>query len=169
MTSDGTTESIRLNVGDPAPDFTLPTHNEGELNLSWYRGRRIVVLAFYPADWTPVCATQIPGYQDVFDEFEKYDCQLLAVSIDSIPSHVAWARSLGGISFPLMSDFYPHGRVARLYGVLTDKGYAGRVVFVIDKRGIIRHIQRVPVLEIPDNAELFKVLAELQAERSEAR
>ncbi|MEW6050008.1 MAG: peroxiredoxin [Candidatus Zixiibacteriota bacterium] len=149
-------------VGDQAPDFTLPTHNEGELNLAWYRGRKNVVLAFYPGDWTPVCAAQIPGYQHVLDEFEKYNCQLLAISVDSVPSHVAWAKSLGGLSFPLMSDYHPHGRVARLYGVLSERGYAERAVFLVDKSGVVRYAEKVPPTELPDNTELFRRLARLE-------
>ncbi|MBN1212200.1 MAG: redoxin domain-containing protein [candidate division Zixibacteria bacterium] len=151
-----------LGVSDPAPDFTLPTHNEGELNLAWYQGRKNVVLAFYPGDWTPVCSTQIPGYQNIYEQFLNCDCQLLGISVDSIPCHMAWAKSLGGLSFPLMSDFYPHGRVAQLYGVLTKSGYADRTVFLIDKAGIIRFIQRVKPFELPDNDELIKHLAQLK-------
>ncbi|MFQ5454239.1 MAG: redoxin domain-containing protein, partial [Candidatus Zixiibacteriota bacterium] len=92
-----------LKVGDPAPDFTLPTPNEGELNLSWYQNRKNVVLAFYPADWTPVCATQVPEYQNLIEKFENFDCQILCISVDAVPCHKAWAKSLGGLSFPLMS------------------------------------------------------------------
>ncbi|MFZ5981033.1 MAG: redoxin domain-containing protein [Candidatus Zixiibacteriota bacterium] len=148
-------------MNDPAPDFTLPTHNEGELNLAWYRNRKNVVLAFYPGDWTPVCSTQIPGYQEIYDQFEKYDCQLLGISVDSIPCHIAWAKSLGGLSYPLMSDYYPHGRVAKMYGVLTERGYADRVVFLIDKAGIIRYIQKVKPVELPDNDALLAQLSRL--------
>ena len=93
-----------LKVNDPAPDFTLNTHNEGELNLAWYQGRKNVVLAFYPGDWTPVCSNQIPEYQRLLEKFEKNDCQLLCISVDSVPCHKAWAKSLGGLSFPLMAD-----------------------------------------------------------------
>lgn len=149
-------------IGDPAPDFTLPTHNEGELNLAWYQGRKNVVLAFYPGDWTPVCATQVPEYQKLLARFEVLDCQLLCVSVDSVPCHKAWAKSLGGISFPLMSDYYPHGEVARKYGVFTDRGYSGRAVFLIDKKGIIRYIEHVELANLPDNERLFKELAKLQ-------
>lgn len=151
-----------LKIGDPAPDFTLKTHNEGELNLAWYRGRKNVVLAFYPGDWTPVCANQIPGYQSILEEFERYDCQVLAVSVDSIPSHKAWAKSLGGITFPLMSDYFPHGAVAEKYGILTDKGFTERAVFLIDKKGIIRYIEQVPSFELPDNDALFRELKKVR-------
>lgn len=142
-------------VGDEAPDFTLSTHNEGELNLAWYRTRKSVLLAFYPADWTPVCASQIPGYQQIIDLFEEHNCQLLGISCDSIPCHQAWAKSLGGLSFPLMSDFYPHGDVARKYGVLNSRGYAERSLFLVDRSGIIRFIEIVHPAEIPDTDRLF--------------
>lgn len=154
-------EKISLKINDYAPDFTLPTHNEGELNLKWYNGRKNVVLAFYPGDWTPVCANQIPGYQKQIEKFEKYNTQLLAISVDSIPSHKAWAKSFGGLSFPLMSDYFPHGEVARKYGVLNHNGYAERVIFVVDLLGKIKYIEEVGLKYLPDNEKLFKVLANL--------
>lgn len=155
---------VQLKVGDPAPDFTLPTHNEGELNLAWYQGRKNVVLAFYPGDWTPVCSNQIPGYQMVIERLMELDCQLLGISVDSVPCHRAWAKSLGGLSYPLMSDFYPHGRVAKLYGILTEKGYSERVVYLIDKKGIIRWIDHVELAKTPDNDALIAQLELLQNE-----
>ena len=153
-----------LSVGDDAPDFTLATHNEGELNLAWYRGRKNVVLAFYPGDFTPVCATQVPEYKAVIDKFEKYNAQLLAISVDSVACHTAWAKSLGGLSFPLMSDYYPHGEVAGKYGVLNKKGYAERTVFLIDMEGKIRWIENLEPFELPDNDELFRQLEKLNRE-----
>jgi len=155
-------DQVRLKVGDPAPDFTLPTHNEGELNLAWYQGRKNVVIAFYPGDWTPVCSNQIPGYQTIIDRFEALECQLLAISVDSVPCHRAWAKSLGGLSYPLMSDYWPHGKVAERYGVLTSKGYSERAVFLVDKEGIIRFIDRVDFSKIPDNEALLKQLEKVQ-------
>jgi peroxiredoxin len=151
-------------VGDPAPDFTLPTHNEGELNLAWYEGRKNVVLAFYPGDWTPVCAAQIPGYQEIIEKFEDLDCQVLGISVDSIPCHMAWAKSLGGLEYPLMSDFFPHGEIAQLYGILNPRGYAERAVFLIDKKGIIRFIQKVHPSKLPDNDELLRELQKIHSE-----
>ncbi len=151
-----------LKVNDPAPDFTLNTHNEGELNLAWYRGRKNVVLAYYPGDWTPVCSNQIPEYHNQYEKFEKNDCQLLCISVDSVPCHRAWAKSLGGLAFPLMADFYPHGEVARKYGVFNEKGYSERAVFLIDKKGILRYIEHVDITLMPDNERLFSELAKLQ-------
>ena len=92
----------KLKTGDKAPDFTLETHNEGELNLSWYQGRKNVVLAFYPGDFTPVCSNQIPEYNRLLEKFEEHDCQLFAISADSVACHIAWARSIGGINYPLI-------------------------------------------------------------------
>lgn len=158
-----TTESV-LKAGDEAPDFTLPTHNEGELNLAWYQGRKNVVLAFYPGDFTPVCAAQIPQYQAHMERFEQYQAQLLAISVDSVACHAAWAKSLGGLSFPLMSDYFPHGGVATKYGVLNRTGYAERTVFVIDLEGRIRWIEKLEPFDMPDNEELFRQLEKLESE-----
>ncbi len=150
-----------LKVGDVAPDFTLPTHNEGRLNLHWYRGRKNVVLAFYPGDWTPVCTAQIPEFQSLLEKFNDQSTQVLGISVDSVPCHVAWAKSLGGISFPLMADYYPHGEVAQLYGVLSDRGFAERVVLLIDKAGVIRYIDNVDLAKTPSTDRLLDELAKL--------
>ena len=146
-------------VGNKAPDFTLKSHNEGELNLAWYRGRKNVVLAFYPGDWTPVCAQQIPGLQAVLDRFDALNCQLLAISADSVASHRAWAKSLGGISFPLMADYFPHGAIAEKYDVLNKKGFAERSFFAIDLHGIVQYVDIVPQADMPDIHRLLKAIA----------
>ena len=162
-TEDSALDTVKLKVGDVAPDFSLPTHNEGELNLGWYRGRKNVVLAFYPGDWTPVCSTQIPGYLPLIQVFEKYECQLLAISVDSVACHEAWAKSLGGLTFPLMSDYWPHGSVSRKYGVLSDRGFSERAVFLIDKEGILRYVEYAPLAQLPDNDALLAALATVEA------
>jgi peroxiredoxin len=148
-------------VGDPAPDFTLMTHSEGQLNLAWYRGRKNVILAFYPGDWTPVCSSQIPGYMALQGFFDQHDCQLLGISVDSPACHQAWAKSLGGISYPLMSDYFPHGAVAAQYGVLSSKGYAERAVFLIDKDGIIRYKEQVHPSKMPDSDKLQEAVRQV--------
>lgn len=89
------------------------------------------------------------------------DTQVLGVSVDSVPSHQAWAESLGGIDFPLLSDFWPHGEVARKFGVLNEDGFTERVVFVIDKQGIIRFAKQYPIDDTPDNTELFEIISNL--------
>lgn len=97
------------------------------------------------------------------NRFEGLNTQVLGVSVDSIPSHEAWQKSIGGVSFPLCSDFYPHGEVADKYGVLRNEGISERALFVIDKEGIIRFIDVHPIEKQPNNEEIFKVLEGLQS------
>jgi glutaredoxin len=98
------------------------------------------------------------------DRFEGMETQVLGLSVDSVPCLKAWAESLGGITYPLLSDFYPHGQVAEKYGVLRSEGYTERAIFVLDKRGIIRYIDVHDIEKQPDNDELFRVLNVLEPE-----
>lgn len=90
--------------------------------------------------------------------------QVMGLSVDSADCLRAWADSLGGISYPLLADFYPHGQVSQLYGVLRDEGYSERSIFIIDKAGIVRYVDVHDIGNQPDNAEIFRVLAELEPE-----
>jgi glutaredoxin len=90
--------------------------------------------------------------------------QVVGLSVDSVPSLKAWAESLGGITYPLLSDFYPHGGVARKYGVLRGEGYTERAIFILDKKGIIRYVDVHDIDQQPDNNELFRALGELDPE-----
>jgi glutaredoxin len=94
--------------------------------------------------------------------------QVLGISVDSVPSLKAWADSLGGITYPLLSDFFPHGEVAQRYGVLREDGRTERALFVLDKQGIIRYVDIHDIDDQPDNEELFRVLAELEPEAAAA-
>lgn len=94
--------------------------------------------------------------------------QVLGLSVDSVPCLKAWADSLGGITYPLLSDFYPHGEVAQRYGVLRAEGYSERAIFVIDREGVIRYVDVHAIDQQPDNEELFRVLAELEPEAAAA-
>jgi len=98
------------------------------------------------------------------DQFEGLHTQVLGISVDSVPSLKAWAESLGGITYPLLSDFYPHGQVAQTYGVLRAEGFTERAIFVVDKVGIIRYCDIHAIDQQPDNEEVFKVLRELEPE-----
>jgi peroxiredoxin len=123
--------------GDVAPDFRLPSTTGKPVRLSELRGSP-VILAFYPADWSPVCGEQMVLYNEVLPMFNEFGANLLGISVDGIWSHRAYAdeRSL---QFPLLSDFEPKGEVARMYGVYNeDKGESERALFVIDAAGIIR-------------------------------
>lgn len=109
----------------------------------------------------------MPSYEDDLSRFEEFDTQVLGISVDSVHSHDAWAKSLGEISYPLGSDFYPHGQVSESYGILrTNKdepayGASERALFIIDKQGIVRFIDVHPIGKQPDNEELFDVLRKM--------
>jgi glutaredoxin len=104
----------------------------------------------------------------LLDRFEGMQTQVLGLSVDSVPCLKAWADSLGGIDYPLLSDFYPHGSVAEMFGVLRSEGYSERAIFVIDKQGIIRYVDVHDIDKQPDNDELFRVLEKVDPAAAEA-
>jgi peroxiredoxin len=104
----------------------------------------------------------MPGYQADLEKFEALDTQVLGISVDSIPSHEAWADSLGGIDYPLLSDFWPHGAVAQKFGVLNEDGHTERVIYIIDKQGVIRYADHHDIDDVPENDVLFEALKQLQ-------
>jgi peroxiredoxin len=150
-----------LPVGTVAPDFTLRDGTGGEVRLADLRGRPVVVV-FYPLDWSPGCSQQLDLYRQELAEFEARGAALVAISVDSVYSHGAWA-AVRGIPFPLLSDFAPHGEVARRYGVWRDAdGHSERAVFVIDAEGVIRASFVSPYLHhLPDFDELLAALDEV--------
>ncbi|MGH7542635.1 MAG: redoxin domain-containing protein [Gemmatimonadota bacterium] len=120
--------------GAPAPDFTLPSAPDRNLSLREFRGRP-VILAFYPADWSPVCGDQMVLYNELLPEFERFDAALLGISVDGVWCHAAFTRDRK-LGFPLLSDFEPKGEVARAYGVYRPSdGISERALFVIDADG----------------------------------
>jgi peroxiredoxin len=150
-----------LAPGTPAPDFTLKNFDGAEISLSQFRGRKNVLLAFFPLAFTPVCSCQIPSYRDDLARFESLNCQPMTVSISSVPAHKAWVESLGGVNIPVLSDFYPHGEVARKYGVLREEGFPDRSIFLIDRQGIIRYSRVHELRQQPDNNDLLEELGKL--------
>ncbi len=131
---------LKVKVGDRAPDFTLSAVSGEKVSLSQYRGKKNVVLSFVPAAWTPVCSDQWPGYNIAKDIFDENDAILLGITVDNLPTLFAWTNQMGKLWFPVLSDFWPHGAVAKKYGVLRSNGVSERALFVIDKKGIIRYI-----------------------------
>jgi peroxiredoxin len=126
-----------LPAGTAAPDFALKATPDQALRLSELRGRP-VILAFYPADWSPVCGDQMTLYNEILPEFREYGAELLGISVDGVWCHAAYARTQK-LHFPLLSDFEPKGAVARLYGAYRDgDGTSERALFVLDGEGIIR-------------------------------
>lgn len=152
----------KIKVGDKAPDFTLTDINQVKVSLSDYLGKKNVLLVFYPLAFSPVCSAQIPSYQKIYDKFESLDTEVVALSIDSVFTHKAWADGLGGISYPLLSDFWPHGEVAKEYGLFREEnGFADRALVVIDKEGVVRYIDVVEPKEMPELEPAMDVLEEL--------
>ena len=142
--------TLKAKVGEPAPDFTLPSISGELVTLSQYRGKKNVLISFVPAAWTPVCSDQWPGYNIVKDLFAENEAILLGITVDNIPTLYAWTQQMGDLWFPVLSDFWPHGAVADLYGVLRSDGVAERALFVIDKQGIITAINVSDINVRPD-------------------
>jgi peroxiredoxin len=150
-----------LKPGDPAPDFTLPSITGEQVSLARYAGKKNVVISFVPAAWTPVCSDQWPGYNIMKAMFDENDSILIGITVDNVPTLFAWTAEMGGVWFPVLSDFWPHGETARKYGVLRTDGVAERALFIVDKNGVIRYIDvhdinERPSLEVLD-AELRKL------------
>jgi peroxiredoxin len=148
-------------VGETAPDFTMKDQDGKEVKLSDYRGRKNVLLAFFPLAFTPVCSCQIPQYKEDIQKFNDLNTQVLAVSVDSVPAHKAWTDQMGGINYPVLSDFYPHGDVAKKYGVLREQGFSERALFVIDKKGVVRFSQVHEMKLQPDNSLIIDEIRKL--------
>jgi len=128
-----------VEVGDEAPDFTLRDQNNEEVTLSSFRGTKAVLIVFYPLAFTGICTGELCRVRDEIEHFQNDDVQVLTVRVDSPYSHKIFSER-EGYDFPLLSDFWPHGEVARRYGVFNDKaGFADRGTFLVDLEGIVRY------------------------------
>ena len=137
MSNAPATKPSILRAGERAPAFTLNTTPDQSVSLKDFLGRP-VVLAFYPADWSPVCTDQMGLYAQVMPEFRKFQAEVLGISVDGIWSHLAFSKDRK-LNFPLLADFEPKGAVSRAYGAYEPRtGEAARALFVIDKKGVIR-------------------------------
>src|SRR5947207_2380280 len=133
-----------LPAGTPAPDFSLHSTPDQRVSLGDFRGRP-VILAFYPADWSPVCSDQMALYNEILSEFGRFDAELLGISVDGVWCHLAFAHDRK-LHFPLLADFEPKGAVSRLYGAYQhDVGESARALFVLDGAGIVRWSYLSPV------------------------
>ena len=153
---------LKVKVGDPAPNFTLPSISGKKITLSQFAGKKNVVISFVPAAWTPVCSGQWPGYNIAKRFFDRNDAILLGITVDNIPTLYAWTHQMGKLWFSVLSDFWPHGAVAARYGVLRSDGVADRALFVIDKAGIIRYIHVENINVRPKLEDLVKELDKLK-------
>ena len=143
--------TLKVKAGQAAPDFTLPAVTGGKVGLKDFRGKKNVVISFVPAAFTPVCSDQWPGYNMARGLFEANDAVLLGITVDNIPTLHAWTLQMGAaLWFPVLSDFWPHGAVAKKYGVLRSDGVSERALFFIDKRGVLRDIIVSDINRRPD-------------------
>jgi peroxiredoxin len=149
-----------LSPGTKAPDFALPVTADQKLSLSELRGKP-VILAFYPADWSPVCGDQMALYNEILPEFEKHQAALIGISVDGVWCHGAFAKDRN-LRFPLLADFEPKGAVAKEYGVYFEAaGITERALFVIDKDGIIRWSYCSPIAVNPGADGILEALEAL--------
>jgi peroxiredoxin len=155
---------MALEAGREAPDFSLNTTPDQKVALRDFRGRN-VVLAFYPADWSPVCSDQLPVYSELMPEFRKLGAEILGLSVDGAWCHLAFANDRK-LRFPLLSDFEPKGEVARAYGVYRkQEGVCERALFVIDREGMIRWSSVSPIGVNPGADGILEALESLQQGR----
>jgi peroxiredoxin len=156
---------VPLPPGTEAPDFELPSTPDQKLSLSELRGRP-VVLVFYPEDWSPVCSDQLALYQELLPEFERFVAQLVAISVDGIWCHLAFAKDRN-LHFPLLADFEPKGEVSRLYGVYRNgDGTSERALYVIGADGIVHWSYVSPVGVNPGADGILRALESLTEDNS---
>ena len=149
-------------VGQPAPEFSLKDQNQQEVKLSDFRGKKNVVIVFYPLDWSPVCTKEHACFVNDLKRFEQLEAQVLGLSVDSVWSHKAWAEKMG-ISYPLLADFHPRGTVASKFGVyLEERGITGRAIAIIDKAGKVAWFKQYEILTLPDIQEVEQALAQVK-------
>ena len=149
-----------LAAGTPAPDFRLHVTPDQKLSLKELQGKP-VILAFYPADWSPVCGDQVGLYNEILSEFHKFGAELLGISVDGVWCHDAFAKDRH-LHFPLLADFEPKGAVAQSYGAYRNEdGVCERALFVIDKNGVIAWSYCSPIAVNPGADGILDALEKL--------
>lgn len=151
-----------LPVGEKAPGFELKDTEGNPVRLSdLLKDGKPVILAFYPAAFSPPCSDELSLFQETLGEFERLNAKLIGISVDNYWAAAAFAKAKG-ITFPLLSDFHPKGAVAQKYGVMRDDGIAERALFIIDPKGIIRYSYVSPILENPGADRLLDELEKIR-------
>jgi peroxiredoxin len=156
---------MALKPGDMAPDFTLGStigDTQGEFQLSAQKGKKVVIL-FYPLDFTPVCESELAAFQSDVAQFEKAGAKVVAISTDSVFTHRAFQKELGGVSYPIAADRWPYAKTAEAYGVFPPTKHSipyvnDRAIFVVDKDGKIAWSKVYDIGTMPKPAEVLEVL-----------
>jgi peroxiredoxin len=147
-----------INVGSKAPDFSLKDQDNRTIKLSKLTGKK-VILSFRPLAWTPVCHDQMSSLEENYDQIEKKNAVAFGVGVDSAPSNKAWADSMGITKTRLLADFWPHGEVAKAYGLFRENdGFSERANIIIDESQNIIFAKLYPIDQLPDITELIKLL-----------
>ena len=150
---------MAIEVGQEAPDFTLPNGNGDKVSLSDFRGQN-VVLAFFPLAFSGVCTAQFTAIGQAEGQYSESNAQVIGVSVDSHYALAAWSEQVGLSNTVLLADFEPKGDVARTYGTYLDMGFSNRATFIIDKDGVVRDIQIMGIpTDSPDVDQYFQTLA----------
>ncbi len=147
-----------IKIGDKIQDFRLRDHKEKEVHLYDFTGKK-VLLSFHPLAWTNVCAEQMKSLEKYHELFASLNTVAFGISVDPVPSKRAWARELGITHIRLLSDFWPHGEVARAYGIFREKeGVSQRANIIVDEEQKVIYFEEYPVHELPDITKIAKVL-----------
>ncbi len=150
-----------LAKGEMGPDFTIKDQHGKDFKLSGLRGKR-VLLSFHPLAWTKVCAEQMQSLEANRETLVSMNTAAVGISVDAVPTKNAWAKSLGVKETPLLSDFWPHGGVARLYGVFREKeGFSERAKIILDEGGKAAFVKIYEISQLPDIKEIIGVLKKL--------
>ena len=154
-------ENICIQAGDLAPDFVLMDHKNKEFRLSDYKGKR-VLLSFHPLAWTSVCAQQMQSLDRKWNEFKEINTIAVGINVDPVPSKKAWADIIGVQSIRLLSDFWPHGDIAKMYGIFREEeGFSERANIIINEEGKIEFVRVYEIGELPDIKEVLTFLRNL--------
>ena len=158
-----TSQATPLPSGTLAPDFALPSTPDQRLSLAELRGRP-VILVFYPEDWSPICSDQLGLYQQLLPEFQRFNAELVGISVDGIWSHLAFAKDRN-LHFPLLADFEPKGEVSRAYQAYrAEDGTSERALYVLDGDGVVHWSYISPVGVNPGADGILRALESLEQE-----
>jgi peroxiredoxin len=156
--------ATKVKVGAKARDFTLLDQNGKKFQLSKFRGRKRVLLSFHPLAWTGLCARQMRSLERYRQQFDGLKTVAVGLSVDSVPCKAAWAKSLKLKNTRILADFWPHGGVARKYGVFRDKnGFSERANIIVDEKGKIAFVKVYPIKQLPKISEIIRFLKSLDS------
>ncbi len=148
-----------IKKGDKAKEFTLRDHHDKEVRLSDLKGKK-VLLSFHPLAWTNVCAEQMKALEAQKEKFASRNTVALGLSVDTVPSKNAWAKELGIRDTRLLSDFWPHGKIAKAYGIFREKnGFSERANIILNENHRVIFVKIYPIKELPDIEEILRAIA----------